>query len=286
MVGSGPVGEAVSPWPGRTGRVLELLRLRGRLGWIWCQHPQASAVVSDASLGGFAEVVPKVPPVRHLHRLGRPGGGAFGEERCPIAADHFAPWPLREPSGQAGGFPVGQQVHRASAFDVDQDGSVVAAFAGGVLIDADDARGRNLRVGQGLDQPQHRAAADGQAEDSRYAGPGSTGEREADRGQRRPQALGPPAVSTRQPRHLLDEGAAPARDGRAEEPADTQAEDDPSAPTRHISRKPQVGAVNPPRPASTARAIEPGHRALGLDAYHLFVHVDRQHSHVCDRRKQ
>lgn len=239
-------------------------------------------MVCDASRGGFAEVVPKVPPVRHLYRLGRPGGGAFGEERCPIAADHFGPWPLREPSGQAGGFPVGQQVHRASAFDVDQDGSVVAAFAGRVLIDADDARGGNFRVGQGLDQPQHRAAVDGQAEDSRHAGPGPTGEREADGGQRRPQALGPPAVSTSQPRHLLGEGLAPARDGWAEEPADTQAEDDPSATAGHISGKPQVGAVNPPRPASTARAIRPGHRALGLDAYRFFVHVDRQHSHVRD----
>lgn len=243
-------------------------------------------MVCDASLGGFAEVVPEMPPVCHLHRLGRPGGGAFCEERCPIAADHLYPGPLREPSGQAVGFPVGQQVHRASAFDVDQDGPVVAAFAGRVLIDADDARGRNFRVGQGFDQPQHRAAADGQAEDSRHAGPGPTGEREADRGQRRPQALGPPAVSTSQPRHLLGEGPAPARDGRAEEPADTQAEDDPPAPTGYISGKAQVGAVNPPRPDPAARAIGPGHRALGLDAYRLVVHVDRQHSHVRDRREQ
>ncbi|WP_157987035.1 hypothetical protein [Streptomyces atratus] len=44
--------------------------------------------------------------------------------------------------------------------------------------------------------------------------------READRGQRRPQALGPPAVPTRQPWQLFGEGPLPARDDRAEEPAD------------------------------------------------------------------
>lgn len=164
--------------------------------------------------------MPEVPPVRHLHRLGRPGGGAFSEERCPVAAYDLYPGTLREPSGQAGGFPLGQQVHRASAFDVDQNGPVVAAFAGRVLIDADYARGGKFRVGQGFDQPHYRAAADGHAEDSRRAGTGPTGESEADCGQRRPQALGPPAVSTSQPRHLLGEGPAPARGDRAEKPAD------------------------------------------------------------------
>jgi hypothetical protein len=102
-------------------------------------------MVCDTTLCGFAQVVPEVPPVRHLHRLGRPGGGAFGEERCPVAAYDLYPGMLREPSGQAGGFPVGQQVHRASVFDVDQNGPVVAAFAGRVLIDANHARGRNFQ---------------------------------------------------------------------------------------------------------------------------------------------
>ncbi len=55
---------------------------------IWRQHPQAPAVDCGAS-GGFTQVVPQVPSVCHLNRLGRPGGGAFGEVRCPIAADHF-----------------------------------------------------------------------------------------------------------------------------------------------------------------------------------------------------
>lgn len=96
----------------------------------------------------------------------------------------------------------------------------MAAFTGRVLIDANHARGRNFRVGQGFDQRQHRAAADGHAEDSRQAGTGPASEREADRGQRRPQALCPPAIPTGQARQLFGEGPPPARDDRAEQPAD------------------------------------------------------------------
>ncbi|GEB57344.1 hypothetical protein SGA01_29490 [Streptomyces gardneri] len=39
MVGTDTVSEAVSPRPGRAGRVFERLRLGGRLGWIQRQNP-------------------------------------------------------------------------------------------------------------------------------------------------------------------------------------------------------------------------------------------------------
>ncbi|MFE5541443.1 hypothetical protein [Streptomyces sp. NPDC056492] len=153
VVDAGAVGEAVSPRPGRAGGVL---RLGARMGRIWRQDLQASAVICDAPLCSLSQVVPKMPPVRHLHCL-----------RCPV----------------------------------DQDRPVVTAFAGRVLIDADYPRDWNFGVGQRFDQPEHRAAADGHAEDSRHAGTGPAGEREADRGRRRPQALGPSAVPTGQARH-------------------------------------------------------------------------------------
>lgn len=88
-----------------------------------------------------------MPPVRDLHRLRCPGRGAFGEERCPIAADHLHPGPFREPSREAGSLPVGQQVHWTPAFDVDEDSPVVTPFAGRVLIDADHPRAWNFGVG-------------------------------------------------------------------------------------------------------------------------------------------
>ena len=42
--------------------------------------PQTSAVVCDAPLCSLPQVVPKMPPVRHLHRLRRPGRGTFLDE--------------------------------------------------------------------------------------------------------------------------------------------------------------------------------------------------------------
>lgn len=147
MVGTGAVSEAVSPRPGRVGGVFGFLRLGGTLGGIWRQDLQASAVVCDASLCGFAQVVPKMPPVRDLYRLRCPDRGTFGEERCPIAADHLHPGPFREPSCEAGRLPVGRQVQWTPAFDVDQDTPVVTPFAGCVLIDADHPRGWNFGVG-------------------------------------------------------------------------------------------------------------------------------------------
>lgn len=47
-----------------------------------------------------------------------------------------------------------------------------------------------------FDQPQHRAAAHRNADHARQAGTGPAGEREPDRGQRRPQPLGPPRNSS------------------------------------------------------------------------------------------
>lgn len=43
-------------------------------------------MLGDGPFGGFARVVPEVPPVRDLDGLRGAGGGAFGEERCPVPA--------------------------------------------------------------------------------------------------------------------------------------------------------------------------------------------------------
>jgi hypothetical protein len=43
----------------------------------------AVAVAGNFAFGGLAEVVPEMPPVGDLNRLGRPGCGAFREERGP-----------------------------------------------------------------------------------------------------------------------------------------------------------------------------------------------------------
>ncbi|OKI84055.1 hypothetical protein AMK11_22110 [Streptomyces sp. CB02414] len=110
------------------------------------EDAQALAVVGDGPLGGLAEVVPQVPPVSDLDRLGCPGRGAFREERSPVPADHLDPGALRQPLGQAGCLPVGQQVHRPTGLAIDQNGAVDAALARRVLIDADHPWGGRLRL--------------------------------------------------------------------------------------------------------------------------------------------
>lgn len=282
------VGEPVA-FPGRRqglfGRcgLVALFTVTGRFG---NQDAQALAVTGDSPLRGFAEVVPQVPPVGNLSRLGCPGRGHFREERSPIPADHLDAGPFGQPLCQAGCLPVRQQVHWPSGLDIDQNRAVDAALARGVLIDADHSRGRCLRLGQRIEQSQDRAAADGHPEDACHPGAGPASERETNRRQRRAQPLGPPAVSPGQPRHLLDKGPPPARSIPAEEPADSQTEDNPSPCAGHIGGKPQVGAVYPARTSPPTRARGPGRRATSLDPYRLVVHVDRQHRHVCDRREQ
>jgi hypothetical protein len=210
-------------------------------------------MVGDAPFGGFAEVVPQVPAVRDLHCLRCPVGGAFSEERSSVPADDLDPWPLGQPGGQARCLPVWQQVHRPSSFNVDQHRAVVPAFARRVLIDADHSRGWQIRFGQRLDEPQHRAAADGHPKDSSHPSSRPAGQGEADCRQRRTQTLGPPAVSPGQSRHLLNERPSPARSDGAGEATDPKAKHHLAPCAGHIRRKPQVGAMNPDRPVPAAR---------------------------------
>ncbi len=82
----------MGPRPGRPG-----VRVRCRVR----QDAQALAVLGDAPLGGFDQVVPEVPAVRDLDHLWCSGRGALGEERRAVPADDFDTGPLCEPSGQA-----------------------------------------------------------------------------------------------------------------------------------------------------------------------------------------
>lgn len=169
------------------------------------QGAKAAAVLGDGPFGGFTQVVPEVPPVRDLDGLRGAGGGAFSEERRPIPADDLDTWPFGEPGRQSGCFPVGQQVNGAAGLDVDEDGAVVAAFAGGVFVDADHTRDGHLGLGKSVDQPEHGTAADGHSENAGYTGSGPAREGQTDRGQGRAQPLGPLPVPACHARYLLDE---------------------------------------------------------------------------------
>ena len=141
--------------------------------------------------------------------------------------------------------------------DVDENGAVVAALAGGVLVNADHTRGGRFRLGQGVDQAQDGAPADAYPERGGQAGAGAARQREADRGRRRAQPLGPLTVPTGQAGYLLDEGAAGAFRVPAGKPADPQLKNNASSGAGRISRKPQVGTMDPVRPDPARRARAP-----------------------------
>lgn len=284
--GPGAVGEPVPGRPWRTGRFLFRGGLRLGFGDGRDKGSQAAAMLGDGPFCGLAQVVPEVPPVRDLDGLRGAGGGAFGEERRTVTADDLNARPFGEPGRQAGRLPVRQQIDGAAGLDVDEDGAVVAALAGGVLVDADHPRRGDIGLGQRIDQPEHRAAADGQPENTGDAGTGPARKGQADRGQGGAQPLGPLTVPTCQAGYLLDEGTACAARVPAGEPTDPQLENNTSATARHISGEPQVGAMNPVRPDSADRAQGTVRDALRVNAHYLDVHVHRQHRDVRDRREQ
>lgn len=240
----------------------------------------------DGPFGGLAQVVPEVPPVRDLDGLRGAGGGTFGEERRPVPAYDLNARPVGEPGRQAGCLPVGQQVDGTVGLDVDEDGAVMAALAGGVLVNADHTRGSDLGLGERIDQPEHRTAAHGHSEDAGYAGSGPARESQTDRGQGRAQLLGPLTVSACQAGYLLDEGKACAPRVPTGEPTDPQLENNASSTARNISGKPQVRTMNLVRPDPAGRAHGALRGASRVDAYHLDVHVHRQHRDIRDRREQ
>lgn len=111
-------------------------------------------------------------------------------------------------------------------------------------------------------------------------------ERQADRRQGRAQPFGPLTVPARQARYLLDEGTACAVRVSTVEPSDFQLKDNPSASAGNISRKPQVGTVNPVRPGATDRARGTVGGASCVNSHYRDVHVYRQHRDGCDQREQ
>ncbi len=78
--GSDAVGESLAP-PWRVRLLVGRRRFVGRPLAIGDQDAKALAVAGDSTLSGLAEVVPQMPAVGDLRRLGCPGRGAFREER-------------------------------------------------------------------------------------------------------------------------------------------------------------------------------------------------------------
>ena len=107
---------------------------------------EAGAVTGDGAFDGVGEVVPQMPPVRHLHRVGGAGPGAFGVGTGSIPADDFDTGMISEPRGQGRGAAIGQHVDGPAGLDVDQHGCVVVSTAQREVVDTEHSCGRCLCV--------------------------------------------------------------------------------------------------------------------------------------------
>ncbi len=154
----------------------------------------------------------QVPPVRDLYGLRSADGGALSEERCTVPADHLDSRPQGQPRSQTRGLPIGRHVDRSAGSDVHEDGPVVPALAGGVLVDADRPRSGHFRLGKCVHQPQRSAAAGRRTNDVSQPGSDPARQGEADRRQGRAEPLDPPAVPPGRAGYLL--GAGTLRSGR------------------------------------------------------------------------
>ncbi|MDX6391411.1 MAG: hypothetical protein QOJ73_2474 [Streptosporangiaceae bacterium] len=110
-------------------------------------------VSGDRLLDVLGQVVPQVPPIGHLDRLGCPTADAFGVGTGTVPADHPGSRVLTQPRGEGGGLAIGEQIDGATRVDVDEYGAVDVPAAQGKVIDPEHRHGADLRVGQGSDHP-------------------------------------------------------------------------------------------------------------------------------------
>jgi hypothetical protein len=108
----------------------------------------------------LGEVVPQVPAIGHLDRLGRTGAAAFGVAAGPVAADHLHTGMLGKPVSEGVGFTIGQQIDRSVAVHVYQHRAVDVTASQREVVDAEHGDGTDLWVGAGSEQPQQRGPAD------------------------------------------------------------------------------------------------------------------------------
>lgn len=95
--GSGRRTDGLAATANRTGP--QPTRPRARVQVPRAQDTQAAALLGDAPLSGFAQVVPEVLPVRNLDRLRGTSRGVLGKERRAVPAHDLDTGPLGKPGG-------------------------------------------------------------------------------------------------------------------------------------------------------------------------------------------
>jgi len=128
-----------------------------------------------------AAVLQQMPPVGDMDGIGRTAATAVGVARATITGDHLNTGVGAQPSCEAVGLSVGQQVDDAVAFQVNEDRAVTLATLPGPVIHPEHARRRGGRRGRATtDEAEQGGTAHGRADPLGQARAGPAAQREAD----------------------------------------------------------------------------------------------------------
>lgn len=122
------------------------------------------AVRGDFLADGFSEVVPEVPPVADLYRLGQRPADRLGVGGRAVAAHGLDARTLTQPPLQRLDGAAGQHVDTFTGLDVDQDGGVVVAAAQGEVVDPQNPGHRPLGYRQLHQRAQGGVPGDGHSQ--------------------------------------------------------------------------------------------------------------------------
>src|SRR6266540_3951810 len=185
----------------------------------------------EQSFEGIAQIASQVPPIRDLgctrRTLLRPLGKGIGA----ITRDDPYAWMFLEPGSKLLGAIIGQQIEHLMTLKIDHNRAVVAPFALGPLVDAN-----NLRCSNGwrwkLSHPSEECIrTDRQRQTVREAVASFTTERETEAAQQVVQARRVLRIGTSQRGDLLHKSGARTRRRATEKAAHAQAQADrPATP--------------------------------------------------------
>jgi hypothetical protein len=231
-------------------------------------------VAKHRFLDPFGEVVPQMPAISDLDRLGRAAAGAVGVGTGPVAADDLGAGMRLQPGSKRLRLPVLQQVDRPVGGHVHQHGAVDPATPERKIIHTQHGHLVDLGVGQRAQQPQQRVAAGRQPKPTGQPRTGAACQRQADGLQHPLKQRGSPGIPGGQPRDLLGERASLAVGVLTEEAAHAKAEHHPFAGDRRVAQSALVAAVHPGRGVTAVGAGGRAGAGVCPDVYGVFGLLD------------
>ena len=191
-------------------------------------------MMGDDRTQGDAEVTQQVETIEDMLGLRRASAGALGEDVGAVASDDLDARMGAQPSGDAAGVPVGQEIEDGVTFEVDEHGAVAAPAPASPLVDADDARLGLCRQRRPTHEAHEGIATHGHRETMRHTGGGCTTEGETEMTLEHAQPLGSAGVSDSDVTDALAEGPPRAGWVRTAEASQPEAQADGPALPRQI----------------------------------------------------